>query len=113
MIPNNPTPEPKINNENEMALPGMLVGKNATNNMDNYAVRYLKVDVDDGAARIELEKIETRAYRNQGVFVLSKEKFTFMDKFYFVVSYLEEVEKAEKSNEDRIREILGDPKKPA
>ncbi len=81
--------------------------------MDNYAVRYLKVDVDDGAARIDLEKIETRAYRNQGVFVLSKEKFTFMDKFYYVISYLEEIETSKPSDEQRIREILGEPKKPA
>lgn len=110
---NSPSPEPKIPNESEIALPGMLVGKNTGTNMENYAVRYLKVDIDDSAARIELEKIETRVYRNQGVFILSKEKFTFMDRFFFIVCYLEEVEKVEKTNEERVREILGEPRKPA
>ena len=55
-----------------------------------YKVRYSKIDLDDMGSIAELEILETRAIRNQGIFILSKERFTFLEKMYIVVGYLEE-----------------------
>jgi hypothetical protein len=54
-----------------------------------YKVRYAKIDFDDLGSIAELEILETRAIRNEGVFVLSKDRFVFMDKCFILVSYLE------------------------
>lgn len=53
-------------------------------------VRYAKLDMDELSDITELEKIETKAYRNQGVYVLSKKEFTFMDKMFILIGYMEE-----------------------
>jgi hypothetical protein len=73
------------------ALPGFLPRPEpGALNFDNYAVRYQKLDLDELADVTELEKIETKAIRNQGIFVLSKKDFTFMDRIFVIISYLEE-----------------------
>lgn len=56
---------------------------------NKYSVRYCKIDFDDIASITDLEILETKAIRNQGVYILSKEKFVFMDKCYLIVGYLE------------------------
>jgi hypothetical protein len=56
---------------------------------NNYRVRYAQIDIMDPGSRAELEIIETKAVKGQGVIILTKDKFTFMDKYYMVVSYLE------------------------
>jgi hypothetical protein len=43
----------------------------------------------DPGSRAELEIIETKAVKGQGIIILTKDKFTFMDKYYMVVSYLQ------------------------
>jgi hypothetical protein len=71
------------------SLPGILpsIPKDALD-MDKYRVKYLKLDMNDPGDIIELEMVETRAIRNQGIFLLSKEKFIFMDKMFILISYL-------------------------
>lgn len=54
-----------------------------------YRVKYSKIDFDDLGSIAELEILETRAIRNEGVYILSKEKFIFMDKCFQIVGYLE------------------------
>jgi hypothetical protein len=55
----------------------------------NYKVRYAMIDIMDPGSRAELEIIETKAVKGEGIIVLTKDKYTFMDKFFIVVSYLE------------------------
>jgi hypothetical protein len=80
-----------------VSLPGFGPANQAdTFNPDKYRVRYSKIDFDDPGSIAELEILETRAIRNKGVFILTKEKFNFMDRCFLLVSYLEEeVTKAE------------------
>lgn len=56
---------------------------------NNYKVRYSKIDFSDPGSIAELEILETRAIRNDGVFILSKDRFIFMDQCYILVNYLE------------------------
>ena len=56
-----------------------------------HRIRYAKIDLDDLASISELEILETKALRNDGVYILSKEKFPFMDKVMIVVQYIEKV----------------------
>lgn len=57
--------------------------------VDKHRVRYSKIDLDDPGSIAELEILETRALRNQGTYILSKERFSFMDKMFIVVQYIE------------------------
>lgn len=74
-------------------FPGFGVKKDEMN-MADYHVRYAKIDLDDPGSIAELEILETRALRNEGVFVLSKDKYLFMDKILILVSYLEKEQRA-------------------
>jgi hypothetical protein len=75
------------------ALPDILAGKRKTEkSMDNYRIRYQKLDMDNPSDITELELIETRAIRNQGTFVLSKKEFIFMEKLMILIQYMEETE---------------------
>ena len=55
-----------------------------------FRVKYLKIDFDDLGSISELQTLETRAIRNEGIYVLTKEKFTFNDRYFLVISYLEQ-----------------------
>lgn len=55
-------------------------------------VRYQSFDMRDLGDLAELERIETKAWRNEGVYILERKNYTFMDKMYFLVQYIEESE---------------------
>ena len=57
-----------------------------------YRVRYGKYDLDDMGAVSELEIIETQGLAGKEIVVLNKDKFTFMDKYIMIVTYLELIE---------------------
>jgi hypothetical protein len=76
------------------AMPGYGSGNvGAKQKLDKYAVRYLKVDIDDAAGVLELSSIETRALhaneKDPEVVLIDKDKFTFMDKYFLILKYLE------------------------
>lgn len=54
-----------------------------------FKVRYAKIDFDDFASVAELESIETRAIRDDGIYVLSRKDFVFQDRIFMLVSYME------------------------
>lgn len=70
------------------SLPDMLasMGKQQAS---KYRVRWIKLNLDDLADISELERIETKALRDEGVYVVSKKDFFFMDKIFMLVSYWE------------------------
>lgn len=72
-----------------VTLPGFVPEGTKAFEADRHRVRYSKIDMDDLGSIAELEILETRALRNQGVYILSKEKFTFMDKIFLLVQYIE------------------------
>jgi hypothetical protein len=73
------------------SIPGFLPKSKKDTNFDNYKVRYQKLDMDKPGDIGELELIETKAVRNQGIYVLSKKEFSFMDKMFILINYLEEI----------------------
>ena len=75
-----------------MTLPG-FGGSSAQDSFDpkKFQVRYYKVDFDDQGSISVLEELETRAIRNDGIYILSKDRMSFMDKCFLIVGYLEAV----------------------
>jgi hypothetical protein len=71
------------------SFPGFGAKKLDESDFRNYKVRYALIDVMDPGSRAELEIVETKAVKGQGVVVLTKDTYTFMDKFFIVISYLE------------------------
>ena len=75
--------------KDESMFPGFGPTKVDEGDFNNYRVKYAQIDMMDPGSRAELEIIETKAIRQQGVVVLTKDTFTFMDKYFMVISYLE------------------------
>lgn len=73
-----------------VSIPGFGPAVPGDINPAKFSIRYLKIDMDDPGAVTELEILETKSIRNEGVFILNKDKFTFMDKYFLIVSYMEE-----------------------
>lgn len=57
--------------------------------LNKYKVRYARIDFNDVSSIAELEILETKAIRNQGVHILSKDRYNFMDQMFMLVGYLE------------------------
>ncbi len=76
-----------------LSLPG-FGGGGSTPNFDplKYRVRYGKYDLDDMGAVADLEIIETAGLAGIDIVVLNKDKFTFLEKYYLVMTYLEKIE---------------------
>jgi len=74
-----------------VTIPGFAPDAGKSFDASKHRVRYVKIDLDDLGSIAELEQIETKALRNEGMYVLSKERFNFMDKMYIVVQYIEKV----------------------
>lgn len=75
-----------------LSLPGFGGGASASSiDPNGFRVRYGKYDLDDMGAIAELEIVETRGLFGKDIVVLSKDKFTFMDKYFLVVTYLERI----------------------
>lgn len=72
-------------------MPGMIQGLvQSGTDINKYEIRYAKVDLDDIGGRTEVEIIKTRSLRGDGIILLSEDKFTFMDKYFLIIQYLEE-----------------------
>ena len=72
-----------------VTIPGFVPDQNKAFDAQKHRIRYSKIDLDDPGSIAELEILETKALRNEGVYVLSKERFNFMDKMFIVVQYIE------------------------
>lgn len=92
------------------SFPGLLpqVNKNSWD-PSKFTVRYQKLSMEEPGDIIELERIETKAIRNNGIYVLAKKEFIFMDKIFVLINYLEEdlTKSDDQSEKDRkLVEIL-------
>lgn len=76
-------------------MPGFGGGK-ASAQFDplKYRVRYGKYDMDDMGSVAELELVETRGLAGTDIVVLTKDKYTFLEKYFLVVTYLELITEA-------------------
>jgi len=73
-----------------VSIPGFGIPNNQGGfDPSKHSVHYAKIDLDDLGSITTLEILETRALRNEGVFILTKDRYIFMDKCFMIVSYLE------------------------
>lgn len=74
-------------------LPGLTRGpREAIINPERQRVRYDTFNMNDPLDIAELEKIETKAWRGQGVYIISTTSHTAMENLYYVVKYIEDAE---------------------
>lgn len=76
---------------NEFKVPAMADGlRNGPADLVGYQVKYCKADMDDLTETSALQEIETRGLNPNGnVVLLNRDKFTFMDKYFIVLQYME------------------------
>lgn len=76
----------------ELGLPGMTSRNTQGINLNEYSVKYFKADLGSDEDRTFLQDIETRGvHLNGGVMLLSRDKMSFMDRYFVIVQYLEKV----------------------
>lgn len=75
----------------EFGLPG-LTSKNIGLDLKSYAVKYYKANLDEPVDVMTLQDIETRGLRGDEVIIQSRDKMSFMDKYFLVVQYWEKVD---------------------
>lgn len=74
-------------------LPGLTrPPRDAILDPEKQRIRYDTFNMREPADISRLEAIETRAWRNQGVYVMSISSYTWMDVLYYIVKYVEEAE---------------------
>lgn len=81
---------PKVSKIDPSTIPGFVPGPTANGDYSKFRMRYKRFDMQEPGDIIELETIETKAIRNRGVYILSRERFVFMDRILMLVNYLEE-----------------------
>ena len=76
---------------NETALPGMLSGskQQPAVTSENFAVRYYQANLSDLAQVGVLENLLTQGLDGKNVVILEKDKYSFQDQYYVVITYLE------------------------
>jgi len=74
-------------------LPGLGRGsKQMVMDPKKQRIRYQSFDLRDPGDIAELERIETKAWRDEGVYIIDKKNYVFMDKMFFLVQYVEDAE---------------------
>lgn len=82
---------PGVSKIDPVSIPGFGSASQTEFDPEKFCIRYAKIDLDDPTSLADLEMLETRALRNNGIFILTKDKFTFADKYYMIISYLEQL----------------------
>lgn len=81
--------EPNVMKIEELGIPGMTSKLDQGIDLKDYSVKYFKADLDKDEDRSFLQDIETRGVRGDGVAILTRDKMSFMDKYFLVIQYLE------------------------
>ena len=89
-MPNHLEPRAKIQ---PTVMPEVSGKMNKKADLSKYAVKYFKANMDEPADMLELSDIETKALHakpgDEEVVLMSTDKFTFMDKYFIILKYLE------------------------
>lgn len=75
-------------NAQDMGLPG-LSAKFSSKAFDGYTIKYCKADLDEPADMFQLQEIETKSLRGDEIVLLEKDKYTFLEKYFIVLRYME------------------------
>ena len=73
------------------SLPGISekLGDNGMPKIDGYSVKYFKADLNEVSDVMTLQQIETQALKGDEIVLLDRDKFTFMEKMFIIVRYME------------------------
>lgn len=79
---------------NENPLPGMVrKGQDPELVMrQKQRVRFQRFNMSDPGDMAELERIETKAWRGQGTYLIEEKNYIFMDVMYYLIKYIEDAE---------------------
>lgn len=72
-----------------LSMPGITKKLSESSAMDNYTVHWKKFDLSDEASILELSLVETRALKGDEVIIISSDKFTFMDRYFVIIKFME------------------------
>lgn len=73
-------------------LPGMGRGRAPILDPKRQRVRYDSFNMREPLDLEKLEKIETKAWRNEGIYILDIKDYTWMDTMFYLVKYIEDIE---------------------
>jgi hypothetical protein len=73
----------------EYAVPAMADGLKASKELEGYSVKYLKAELDNPGELLRLQEIETRGVQGNDVILLSRDKYSFLERYFVIVQYLE------------------------
>lgn len=76
----------------DFSIPGMTGRQVQGFDASKYSVKYFKADLEDLGDLTMLQEIETKGIRGDKVLILNRDKFTFMDKYFVIVQYMEKNE---------------------
>jgi hypothetical protein len=83
-----------------VTIPGLLAAaaSSGSGSLMDYRVRYQRINIEDLGDLAELEKLETMAIQNRGVYILGKEKFTIQatGTIILLLNYLEKIPESER-----------------
>lgn len=77
--------------DGSIGIPAISPRFNTTSGEDlsRWSIKYFKADMNEAGDLLELQLLETRAERGDGVKIKSKKTFTFNERFFIVICYLE------------------------
>jgi hypothetical protein len=70
-------------------MPGITPTVGVAKTFQGYSAKVMKVDLEDLGDVATLENVLTRGMTTDEIIVLERDKFTFMDKYYVVITYME------------------------
>lgn len=73
-------------------LPGMTRPKATIIDPAKQRVRFQKFNMSDPLDMSELERIQTKAWRGEGVYLIEEKNYVFMDIMYYLIKYIEDAE---------------------
>lgn len=83
----------KVSKIDPASIPGFAgIPKSAVWDPSKYRVRYLRVNLSDADSLSQAEDVETRAIRDEGVYILNRERFVFMDQILLLLNYIERID---------------------
>lgn len=85
-------PGAKVSKLDPSGIPGFAPLPKGSWNPQQYRIKYKRVNAQTEDDMGELERIETAAIRDEGIYILNKERFIFMDQIIILVQYLERIE---------------------
>ena len=74
---------------NGLGVPGITKKLSDAAKFDNYTVKWKQFDLSNAEHILDLSVIETEGMKGENIVLISSDKFTFMDRYFVVIRYME------------------------